>query len=241
MQKILPDNRSRVSTLPPPPPLRQSLGCLSWTTCVRPPPSSRSTSGCSAPWCHPPSPVSTTGWSRSSGLNSAETDHLAQLIPLCLGLSLRSGEELWSQCVTHNIKMHSPKREESHGCCWSLGHISIFYLWPSAGPMCKHYQPKTKEFVLNLWELPKNTELVSLVKYEEEARISPPSAQPRFLQSAPSTCTPTMPFFQILFSTLPHHSCCLPPSPPPGQSLEQNWYFLQCPLLIGVQLGLLTS
>ena len=30
------------------------------------------------------------------------------------------------------------------------------------------------------------------------------------------------------FPTLPHHCCCLPPSPPSGQSLEQNWQSLQC-------------
>ena len=35
----------------------------------------------------------------------------------------------------------------------------------------------------------------------------------------------------ILFSTLPHHFCCLPPSPPSGQSLKQDWQSLQCFLL----------
>ena len=37
--------------------------------------------------------------------------------------------------------------------------------------------------------------------------------------------------FSILFWTLPHHFCCLPPSPPSGQSLKQDWQSLQCFLL----------
>ena len=64
----------------------------------------------------------------------------------------RSGEELRSQFVTQEIKMLSPKRGQSQGCCWSLGHISQHHRWSSAGPMCKHYQPKSKESVVNLWQ-----------------------------------------------------------------------------------------
>ena len=67
----------------------------------------------------------------------------------------RSGEELRSQFVTQEIKMLSPKRGQSQGYCWSLGHISQHHRWSSAGPMCKHYQPKSKESVVNLWQLPK--------------------------------------------------------------------------------------
>ena len=96
-----------------------------------------------------------TGSSRSSGLNSAERDLLAQLLPPCLKAPPRSGEELRSQFVTQEIKMLSPKRGQSQGCCWSLGHISQHHRWSSAGPMCKHYQPKSKESVVNLWQLPK--------------------------------------------------------------------------------------
>ena len=91
-----------------------------------------------------------TGSSRSSGLNSAERDLLAQLLPPCLKAPPRSGEELRSQFVTQEIKMLSPKRGQSQGCCWSLGHISQHHRWSSAGPMCKHYQPKSKESVVNL-------------------------------------------------------------------------------------------
>ena len=149
-----------------------------------------------------------------------------------------SGKELWSQFVTHKIKMVSPKRRESHGCCWSLGHIYVLHQWPSAGPMCKHDQPKTKEFVLNLWGLPKR--LVSLVKCEEESRMSPPSASSSSVTSL--HLTSNMPFSSTsrgffngeslsCFPKLPRHCCCLPPSPPSGQSLEQNWQSLQCFLL----------
>ena len=127
-----------------------------------------------------------------------------------------SGKELWSQFVTHKIKMVSPKRREFHGCCWSLGHIYVLHQWPSAGPMCKHDQPKTKEFVLNLWGLPKR--LVSLVKCEEESRMSPPSAQPPLLQSHPSTWPPT----------------CPSPPPPEASSMENLYLVFQNCLVIAV-------
>ena len=93
-----------------------------------------------------------TGSSRSSGLNSAERDLLAQLLPPLSKHPPRSGEELRSQFVTQEIKMLSPKRGQSQGYCWSLGHISQHHRWSSAGPMCKHYQPKSKESVVNLWQ-----------------------------------------------------------------------------------------
>ena len=149
--------------LPPPPPpgtTTISGAPLMTSRCTKPPTSSHRCSGsswCPAPWRLPPAlslPVDhhCTGSSRSSGLNSAERDLLAQLLPPCLKAPPRSGEELRSQFVTQEIKMLSPKRGQSQRYCWSLGHISQHHRWSSAGPMCKHYQPKSKESVVNLWQ-----------------------------------------------------------------------------------------
>ena len=98
---------------------------------------------------HPPA-LSPPGLSRSPGVNSADTGHLAQLLPPCLKASPRSGEKLRSQFVTLKKLKCSYQKGVNQGCCWSLGHISLHHRWSSAGPMCKHYQPNSKESVVNL-------------------------------------------------------------------------------------------
>ena len=66
------------------------------------------------------------------------------------------------------------------------------------------------------WGLPKR--LVSLVKCEEESRMSPPSAQPPLLQSHPSTWPPT----------------CPSPPPPEASSMENLYLVFQNCLVIAV-------
>ena len=84
--------------------------------------------------------------------------------------------------MTYNIKMVSPKRGDRPPCStpptfprsttqvWKgIEEVLICDGLTKKGRiswMCKHYQPKSNEFDLNLWEQPKSTE--SLVKCEEK-------------------------------------------------------------------------
>ena len=237
MQKTLPDNRSRISTLPPPPPLRQSLGCLSWTACFRLPPSSRSTSGCSALWCHPPAlgpqlpgqdPQAWTRQTQTTLLNSSHpvSEHHS-------GLERNCGHNVWlttSKCTHQNGKnlmdvaghlVTSPYLIDGLQrvpCASTTSRRPKNLFW-----ICESYLK-----IQNWWNMKKKLEYHLQVPSLLFSSQLPPLV---LLHALLSNLV-----FNIASSLLLSAS-----SSSTRQSLEQNWYFLQCFLLIWVQLGLLTS